>query len=196
MTVEAPQRHSLRTTGIGVGLLTVAMFALSACSSGSTAAPAASSTSASTSAVVVTSTSDAVVTATDTVTDTADVTRTDDVTRTRTAEPTSAGNGGGGGGADSTPTGGDDQSGTAPNSCPDDATLRGVTPNYDPQYPINSINCAQDWAVGTYEADGKNQTTGIWRETSGTWAFQDRATVCAQADNLPPELYSLACTGN
>lgn len=163
--------NGLRAAAL-LGMLIAAPVLLTACSSGSTAAPTTTVTSATTSTAVVSSTSDTVVTETDVVTDTAEV------TKTRTA----ASNGGGGG------------SGT--DSCPDPATLGAVTPNYDAQYPINAINCSGEWAVGSYEADGKNQTTGIWRNSGGAWSYQDRATVCAAAVNLPPELYAQACNGN
>lgn len=184
------------------GFLVAAPLTLTACSSGSTAAPATSSTSSSASTSVVVSTSEAVVTTTDVVTDTTKITELTGVTRSipATITPTTTAGPAGGGGTAGGPTmsggGGDDHSGSTPNPCPDPATLGAVTPNYDPQYPINSINCAGEWAVGTYEADGKNQTTGIWRNTGGGWAYQDRAAICATADNLPDDLYAQACKGN
>lgn len=179
-TTAHPPTRTMRLFAV-TGLAVVAL-GLAACSSGS-AASSSSTTSASTSAPSSAPTSTLETTVTDVVTSTAEVTRTEHTTTAGGA----AGNGG---------TGGDDHSGSTPNPCPDPATLGSVTPNYDPQYPINSINCSGEWAVGTYEADGKNQTTGIWRNASGSWVYQDRAAVCAVAANLPPELYKQACTGS
>jgi hypothetical protein len=192
MTVEATNRRIARRW-TGAAALAVLALGLTACGGSAPGASVAPATSVITSVSTVISTQD-VPPARDT---TAPATETDVVTpsSTPTDAPAATGSSAAGGGQ-STPTGGDDHSGSAPNPCPDDATLRSVTPDYDPQFPINAITCSGDWAVGTYEADGKNQTTGIWRQTAGSWAYQDRSTVCAQADNLPPELYAQACSGS
>ncbi|MBM9467487.1 hypothetical protein [Nakamurella leprariae] len=186
MSVEATNRRIARHWVTGAAALAVLTLGLTACGGSTPAASIAGTTSVITSMATVTSTAEA---------PDATVTETDVVSST-TAAPTTGSSADDGGGGQSTPTGGDDHSGSAPNPCPDDATLRSVTPDYDPQYPIDAITCSGDWAVGTYEADGRNQATGIWREVSGSWAYQDRATVCAQADDLPPELDARACSGS
>lgn len=168
-----------RTTAITAVVL-LSAITLTACGSEEPGDATASSVATTAAPVVET------VTQEETEVDDETTTETDDDTTTATTTE-----------ADTppTPTGGDDNGGGT-NACPDPATLSAVTPDYDPQYPINSINCSQDWAVGTYEADGKNQTTAIWKNVGGSWAFQDRATVCAQADHLPDELYQQACAGS
>lgn len=165
----------------------LAAIALTGCSSTEEGQAEPSSAAPTTTAppVVETVTQDRTTINTETETDT----ETETETATETDETTSPDDG-------PTPSGGDDHGGDTPNPCPDPATLGAVTPDYNPDFPINSVNCSEGWAVGFYEADGKNQTTGIWKQTGSAWQFQDRAAVCAEADNLPDSLYKQACSGS